>query len=78
MGRGYWGTNDSSFEYPVAGYNTDKAVKVSISNYTDGDAKWSLQMWRQTGPGLPFFCREVQVHNKHKDNKARYTMQIVP
>lgn len=38
--EGYWGTNDSSFEYPVAGYNTDKAVKVSISNYTDGDAKW--------------------------------------
>lgn len=35
-----WGTNTTTFTYPVAGFDGAKAMSVSISNFTDGDAKW--------------------------------------
>lgn len=35
-----WGTNTNKFTYPVAGFNSKKAVKVEITKYTNGDAKW--------------------------------------
>ncbi len=38
--RGGWGTNVSNFSYPVLGKDSAKGIKVSITNYTDGDAKW--------------------------------------
>lgn len=38
--QGGFGTNNRTFEYPVAGTEGVNAAKVTISSYTDGDAKW--------------------------------------
>lgn len=35
-----WGTNTSSFSYINEGHLSSRSVKVSISNYQNGDAKW--------------------------------------
>lgn len=35
-----WGANTPSFEYINQGRTGNKSIKVSVSNYTDGDAKW--------------------------------------
>ena len=37
--RGGWGTNDRVYTYPVAGA-TGNAAEDTITNYTNGDAKW--------------------------------------
>lgn len=39
-GKGGYGTNVRTFSYPTTGVSGSKAVKVSISSYTNGDAKW--------------------------------------
>ncbi len=39
-GRGGWGTNTPVFTYPSIGLDGNKAAKVEITSYTDGDAKW--------------------------------------
>jgi peptidoglycan/xylan/chitin deacetylase (PgdA/CDA1 family) len=38
-----WGTNTANFEYSNEGYNSAKSAKVTVSNYTDGDAKWYFE-----------------------------------
>lgn len=38
--RGNWGTNTATFEYPVTGNAGAAASKITMSGYTDGDAKW--------------------------------------
>lgn len=38
--KGGYGTNVRTLTYPVSGYNSSKAIKVDISSYTSGDAKW--------------------------------------
>lgn len=35
-----WGNNNAVFTYPVAGQHGAKAAQVTVSNYSDGDAKW--------------------------------------
>lgn len=35
-----WGTNTPTFQYVNGGRTGNKSVKVTVSNYTDGDAKW--------------------------------------
>jgi peptidoglycan/xylan/chitin deacetylase (PgdA/CDA1 family) len=35
-----WGSNSRSFEYMNEGRTGTKSAKVTVSNYTDGDAKW--------------------------------------
>lgn len=35
-----WGTNTSTYSYLNEGYQSNRSVKVSISNYQNGDAKW--------------------------------------
>lgn len=35
-----WGNNTPKFEYVNGGHTGNKSVKVTVSNYTDGDAKW--------------------------------------
>ncbi len=35
-----WGNLQANFEYPVAGHSGDKAAKVTVSSYAEGDAKW--------------------------------------
>lgn len=38
--KGGFGTNNRVFSFPVTGVNGSKAVNVSITSYTTGDAKW--------------------------------------
>ncbi len=38
--KGGYGANTRSLTYPVAGYNSAKAIQVKITSYTSGDAKW--------------------------------------
>jgi len=38
--RGGWGTNTSSLTYEHTAHTGSRSVKVQISSYTDGDAKW--------------------------------------
>lgn len=38
--KGGWGTNDAVLTWPVAGFSGAKAAQLSITTYTDGDAKW--------------------------------------
>ncbi len=37
--RGGWGTNNRTYTYPVAG-QTGNAAEVTMTTYTNGDAKW--------------------------------------
>ncbi len=38
--KGNWGVNQTTFTYPVAGFNNDDAAKISISSYTSGASRW--------------------------------------
>lgn len=38
--KGRWGTNTTTFSYPVPGIQDSKAAKIAITSYTSGDAKW--------------------------------------
>ncbi|MFC4045934.1 polysaccharide deacetylase family protein [Dactylosporangium siamense] len=40
---GAWGGNTATFSYPTTGHSGSRSVKVTVSNYTDGDAKWIHQ-----------------------------------
>lgn len=35
-----WGTNSAAFEYSAQGNTGGRSVSVSVTNYTNGDAKW--------------------------------------
>jgi len=35
-----WGTNNATFTYPVAGHTGNDGAGITITAYTDGDAKW--------------------------------------
>lgn len=35
-----WGTNTAKFAYPKTGHTGTRSIKVTLSNYKDGDAKW--------------------------------------
>jgi peptidoglycan/xylan/chitin deacetylase (PgdA/CDA1 family) len=38
--KGGWGTNNAVYNYPVAGTDGANGAFLTISSYTDGDAKW--------------------------------------
>ncbi|MHB8660424.1 MAG: polysaccharide deacetylase family protein [Minisyncoccota bacterium] len=38
----HWGSNTAQFTYPAVGVDGDKAVKVTITAYSSGDAKWAF------------------------------------
>jgi len=40
--QGRWGTNTASFSYPVESDVSSRGARVSISSYTNGDAKWAF------------------------------------
>ena len=35
-----WGTNTAKYSYPATGHTGSRSVRVDITSYTDGDAKW--------------------------------------
>jgi peptidoglycan/xylan/chitin deacetylase (PgdA/CDA1 family) len=38
--RAGWGTNTTKYTYPKTGYDGSRSVRVDITNYSSGDAKW--------------------------------------
>ncbi len=38
--KGGYGSNNAVYTYPVAGHNSEKAARVDITSYSNGDAKW--------------------------------------
>jgi len=38
--RGGWGTNQATLDYPVPGPDGSNAAKITLSQFTNGDAKW--------------------------------------
>lgn len=53
--KGKWGNNTAVFTYPVAGYQSNSAAKVAVSNYSTGDAKWYFKEVPITGGQNYFF-----------------------
>ncbi len=38
--QGKWGTNTSAFSYPATGNTGSRSVRIDMSGYSSGDAKW--------------------------------------
>jgi hypothetical protein len=72
--RGFWGTNDAVFSYPAPGTDGTKGVKVEITSYESGDAKWYFD-------DVPVTAGEQYVFSGHylanvpADVVARYTLR---
>ena len=50
-----WGTNTPSFQYITNdGHTGSKSVKVSVSNYSSGDAKWFFDPIKTLTPGKQY------------------------
>lgn len=49
-----WGTNTVSFSYLSNGHTGTKSAKVTISKYTDGDAKWYFDPITTLQPGKQY------------------------
>ena len=71
--KGGYGTNDRSLTYPATGYNSTKAVKISIGNYTSGDAKWYFGDVPVT-PGTTYEFSDYYTSDTQSIINARYTM----
>ncbi len=49
-----WGTNTAKFEYVTNGRTGSRSAKVTMSNYTDGDAKWYFDPISTLEPGKQY------------------------
>jgi peptidoglycan/xylan/chitin deacetylase (PgdA/CDA1 family)/cell division septation protein DedD len=67
-----YGTNTTTFTYPVTGYQSTKAIKVAMTAYTNGDAKWYFQ-------DIPVSAGQTYVYSDYytstipSDTSIRYT-----
>lgn len=60
--RGFWGTNQAEFLYPVAGTNDAYAVQVQMHSISSGDAKWYTDP-RPVTPGREYRFEDVYKAN---------------
>lgn len=68
-----WGENTAIFSYPVTGPGNDnKAAKVEITDYTDGDAKWYFDSVQVVGGELYIFSDQYK-SNVESEIDIRYT-----
>jgi len=49
--KGGWGTNTKVYTYPITSYDGSKAVSLSVTSYTSGDAKWYFTPIASLTPG---------------------------
>lgn len=71
--KGGYGTNSRTFSYPVTGYNSTKAIKISIGSYTSGDAKWYFNDVPVT-PGTTYQFSDYYISDVNSSIDVRYTM----
>jgi len=68
-----WGENQAVFEYPVAGHNSDKALKVQMLQYASGDAKWYFDEVPVT-PGGAYEFSDYYMSNVQTAVTYRFTL----
>lgn len=71
--KGGYGANTRSLIYPVTGHASPKGVRVTISNYTSGDAKWYFTDVAVT-PGKVYQFSDYYVGNAPSIATARFLM----
>ena len=67
-----YGKNVANFTYPASGYNSKSALKVSISSYSSGDAKWYFSDVPVT-PGATYQYSDYYTSNVTSSIDIRYT-----
>ncbi len=70
--RGGWGTNTRNFTYPVAGIDGADAIKLDVTSYTNGDAKWYFGDVAVT-PGAVYTISNRYNSNTSSQVVLRYT-----
>lgn len=70
--NGKWGTNTTTFTYPTAGQDGAKAVGITMTAYTSGDAKWFFDDVTVV-PGTTYTFTEYYKSNVATNVTARYT-----
>lgn len=68
-----WGTNTTKFEYLTTGHTGSRSVKLTVSNYTDGDAKWYFNPVQLT-PGNDYRYSDYYKSNTTSHVVAAVTM----
>jgi len=71
--KGGYGTNNRVLTYPVSGLNSAKALQISISSYTTGDAKWFFEDVPVT-PGKTYQFSDYYISNTQSILTLRYKM----
>jgi peptidoglycan/xylan/chitin deacetylase (PgdA/CDA1 family) len=76
----YWGSMKPTFTYPVVGYDSARAAKITVTNWKSGDAKWwfdhvpvsSNTVYRFTENYLATAVTNVTVEFKMQDGSYQY------
>ncbi len=66
--QGAWGNNQSTFSYLNTGRTGSRSLKLTVSNYVDGDAKW----FADTQPAIPNQSYEYSDFYKSNTNSEVY------
>lgn len=70
-----WGDNNAQFQYLNEGRTGDKSVKVTVSNYSSGDAKWYFVPTDQLTPGSQYKYSVWYKSNVTPNATAMFVMQ---
>jgi hypothetical protein len=71
-GEGQWGSNTATFTYPVTGIEGTKAIRVDMTAYTDGDAKWYFADVPVTA-GATYVFSDNYISNLDTEADLQYT-----
>lgn len=71
--QGFWGTNSAVFTYPAPGADGTSGVKVEISAYENGDAKWFFDEI-PVRSGEQYVFSDSYLASVPADIVARYTL----
>ena len=70
--RGQWGTNQTTFSYPVSGIDGARAIAVTMTSHSSGDAKWYFDDVNVT-PGTTYTYEESYKASVPTELILRYT-----
>ncbi|HEX7095700.1 MAG TPA: polysaccharide deacetylase family protein, partial [Acidimicrobiales bacterium] len=68
-----WGTNTSAFSYPETGVDGTRSVRVDITSWSDGDAKWYFEPVPVT-PGTEYVFHDHYQASVTTSLVVRYTL----
>jgi peptidoglycan/xylan/chitin deacetylase (PgdA/CDA1 family) len=67
-----YGTNTTTFTYPVTGYQSTKAIKIQMTAWTNGDAKWYF-VDIPVSAGQTYIYSDYYTSTVASDTTIRYT-----